>query len=60
MFGKESNPQILVNLRVTNEPGCVSRTAQTLGLQQLQLPDVAAGSGPPDRTKSIIGRMSYF
>jgi hypothetical protein len=42
--------QILVNLPGTNVPRCVSCKAKTPGLLNLQLPDVAAGSGPPDRT----------
>jgi hypothetical protein len=42
------NFQSLVNLPVTDVPRCVRRNAKTLGLQQMQLPDVAAGSGPPD------------
>jgi hypothetical protein len=47
VFGKERNSQILVNLHVTNVPRCTSRNAKTLGLKNLQLPDVAAGGGPP-------------
>jgi hypothetical protein len=45
-----------MNLPVTNVPRCVSRNAKTLGLQHLQLSDVAAGSGPPDRTCVIRHR----
>jgi hypothetical protein len=45
------------NLPVTNIPRCVSCNAKTLGLYQLQLPDVAAGSGPPDQTCIIHHRM---
>jgi hypothetical protein len=46
----EWNSQILVNLSITTVPGCVSRNAEALGKQNLQLPDVAAYSGPPDGT----------
>jgi hypothetical protein len=49
VVGKEWNPQIFLNLPVTNVPGCVSRNAKTLGLQHLQLSDVGVNSGPPDR-----------
>jgi hypothetical protein len=38
---------------VTNVPMSVVRNGKTLGLQHLQLPDVAASSGPPDRTRII-------
>jgi hypothetical protein len=47
--GEELNSQILVNLPLTNVSRCVSRNAKTIGLQHLQLPDVAAGSGSLDR-----------
>jgi hypothetical protein len=43
------NPQIIVNLPVTNVPRCISRNAKTLRLYHLQPPDVSAGSRPPDR-----------
>jgi hypothetical protein len=49
VVGKEWNPQIVVNLPVTNVPGCVSRNAKTLGLQHLKLTDMGVGSRPPDR-----------
>jgi hypothetical protein len=45
-----------VNLLVTDVPRSVCRNAKTLGLQYLQLPDVAASSGPPDRTCVIHHR----
>jgi hypothetical protein len=56
VVGDEWNPEILVNLPVANVPRSVSRNANTLGLQHLQLPDVAASSGPPDRTCLIHHR----
>jgi hypothetical protein len=49
-------PQIHVNLLLTKVPGCVSRNAKTLGLQDLQFPDVAASSVPPDGTCMIYHR----
>jgi hypothetical protein len=49
VVGKEWNPQIVVNLSVTNVLGCVSRNAKTLGLQHLQPMDVGVRSGPTDR-----------
>jgi hypothetical protein len=42
-----------VNFPVTSEPTYVSRNAKTLGLQHLQVADVAASSGPPDLTCMI-------
>jgi hypothetical protein len=36
-----------VNLTVTNEPKRVSRNTKTYGLQDFQLPDMSASSGPP-------------
>jgi hypothetical protein len=48
VVGNEWNPQIVVNLPVTDVPGCVSRNAKTLGSQHLQLTDVGVGNGPPD------------
>jgi hypothetical protein len=56
VVGEEWNPQILVNLPVINVPGCGSSNEKALGLQHLQLPDVAASSGPPDRTCLIHHR----
>jgi hypothetical protein len=56
VFGEEWNPQIRMNLPVTNVPRCVIRNAKTLGLQHLQLLDVVAGKEPPDRTYVIHHR----
>jgi hypothetical protein len=53
VVGEKWNPQILVNLPVTNVPSCVSRSAKTLGLWHLQHADVAAGCGSPHRTRVI-------
>jgi hypothetical protein len=56
VVGKKWKPQIFVNLPLSNVQRCVSRIAKPIGLQYLQLLDVAAGSGPPDRTRVIYRR----
>jgi hypothetical protein len=56
VVGKEWKPQILVNLPFYNLQSCVSRSSKILGLRLLQILDVAAGSGPPDRTCVIYRR----
>jgi hypothetical protein len=43
-------------MAATTIPRFVSHNAKTLGLLHLQLLDVAAGSGPPDRTCIIHHR----
>ena len=48
MVGKEWNSQVLVNLPVTDIPRCTSSSTKTLGLNNLQLPDMGMGGGPPD------------
>jgi hypothetical protein len=48
VFVKERHSQILVNLPITNVPRCTSNNARTLGLKNLQLPNVAARGAPPD------------
>jgi hypothetical protein len=53
VFSKERNSQILVNLRVTDVPRCTSSNAKTLGLNNLQLAQVAAGSGPPNGARIV-------
>jgi hypothetical protein len=58
VVGEEWNPQILVNMPVTNVPRCVSRNVKTLGLKHLQLPEVPAGRGPPDLTCVIHHRTN--
>jgi hypothetical protein len=58
VFGKEKNSQILVNLHVTDVPRCTSSNVKTLGLKNLQLPDVAAGGGPPNWA-SIVHHGAY-
>jgi hypothetical protein len=41
-------PQVLIDLLVTNILGCVTRNAKTLGLQNLYFINVCLGSRPPD------------
>ena len=48
MVGKVRYSQILVNLHVTNVPGCIGNNAQTLGLKHVQFPDMGASGGLPD------------
>jgi hypothetical protein len=48
VFNKERNSKILVNLHVTHVLRCTSGKAKTLGLNYLQLSEVAAGSGQPN------------
>jgi hypothetical protein len=47
VVGEKWNPQILVYFPVTDFLRLVS--AKILVLQHMQLPDMAVGSGPPDR-----------
>jgi hypothetical protein len=42
-----------VNLPVTNVPRCTSSNAKTLGLENLQLLDVAASAAPPDGARTV-------
>jgi hypothetical protein len=45
--------QFLVNLPPTNALRGISFNANTFGLWHLQIPEVASGSGPPDRTSVL-------
>jgi hypothetical protein len=42
-----------VNLPVTDVPRCTSSNAKTLGLESLQLLNVAANCAPPDGTRTV-------
>jgi hypothetical protein len=53
VVGEIRDSQIIMNLLVTNVPGCTGSNAKILGLQYLQFLDVEAGSGPPDRTRIV-------
>ena len=45
--------QIVVNLPVTNVPGCNGSNAKTLRLQYLQFLDMGACGGPPNGTRIV-------
>jgi hypothetical protein len=57
MVGKEYNPQILMNLALTNVPRCIIHNVKTLGLLHLQLLKMLTNSGPPDRACIIHHTM---
>jgi hypothetical protein len=62
VVGEKLNPQILVNLNFTCIPIYVTRNANTLRLQILQLPGMAVSSGPSDfgmRSPSKDGWVAY-
>jgi hypothetical protein len=42
-----------VNLHITDVPRCTSSNAKAFGLKNLQLPDVAAGGGPPNGAHTV-------
>jgi hypothetical protein len=46
MVSKEWNPEIVVNVPVTNVPSCIGINKKTPGLKHLQVPDMGASSGP--------------
>jgi len=48
MVGEVGDSQVVVNLPVTNVPGCIGSNAKTLGLQYLQFLDMGASGGPPN------------
>jgi hypothetical protein len=50
MVGEVGDSQIIVNLPVTNVPGCAGSNVKTLGLQHLLFLDMEASGGPPDGT----------
>jgi hypothetical protein len=53
MVGEVGDSQIMVNLSVTNVPGCFGRNAKTLGLQHLQFLDMGASGRLPDGTRVV-------
>jgi hypothetical protein len=57
MVDEEWNPQILMNLPVYKVPGCISCNTKTLGLQHLQLLDMAVSTGPPDQAYIVHHMM---
>ena len=53
MVGDIRDSQIIVNLPVTNVPGCIGSNAKTLGMQDLQFLDMGASGGPPNGTRIV-------
>ena len=53
MVGEVGDSQVVVNLPVTNVPGCTSSNAKTLGLKYLQFPDLGASGGPPNGARIV-------
>jgi len=53
MVGEVGDSQVVVNLPVTNVPGCTGSNAKTLGLQYLQFPDMGASGRPPNRARIV-------
>jgi hypothetical protein len=60
VFGEKCNPHIFVDFSITNAPTSVYRNAKTLELQHLQLPDMSAGSEPPDRACILYSRTDVL
>ena len=53
MVREIGDSQVIVNLPVTNVPGCIGNNAKTLGLQYLQFPDMGASGGPPNGARIV-------
>ena len=53
MVGEVGDSQVVVNLPVTNVPGCIGSNAKTLGLQHLQFLDMGVGGCPPNGTRRV-------
>ena len=53
MIGEVGDSQIVVNLPVTNAPGCIGSNAKTLGLQYLQFLDMGVDGCPPNGTRIV-------
>jgi len=53
MIREIGDSQVIVNLPVTNAPGCIGSNAKTLGLQYLQFPDMRASGGPPNGLRMV-------
>ena len=56
MVREIGDSQVIVNLPVTNVPGCIGSNAKTLGLQYLQFPDMGASGGPPNGARIVHHR----
>ena len=53
MVGEVGDSQVVVNLPVTNVPGCIGSDAKTLGLQYLQFLYMGVCGCPPNGTRII-------
>jgi len=53
MVGEVGDSQVVVNLPVTNVPGCIGSNAKTLRLQYLQFPYMGASGRPPNGTRIV-------
>jgi hypothetical protein len=53
MVGEVGDFQIVVNLHVTNVPGCIGSNAKTLCLHHLQFLDMGASGGLPYGTRMV-------
>ena len=53
MVREIGDSQVIVNLPVTNVPGCIGSNAKTLALQYLQFPDMGASGGPPNEARIV-------
>ena len=53
MVGDVGDSKVVVNLPVSNVPGCTGSNAKTLGLQYLQFPDMGASGGPPNGARVV-------
>jgi hypothetical protein len=53
VVGEIGDSQIIVNLPITNVPGCNGSNSKTFGLQDLQFLDVVASGGPPNGTRVV-------
>ena len=58
MVGEKRNSRIFVNLPVTDVPRCTISNAKTLGLKQMQLPNVASCSESPDGARIVHHRTN--
>jgi len=53
VVGEVGDSQVVVNLPVTNVPGCTGSNAKTLGLQYLQFPHMGVCGCPPNGTRIV-------
>ena len=56
MVREVGDSQVIVNLPVTNVPGCIGSNAKTLGLQHLKFLDMEACGAPPNGARIVHHR----